>query len=105
MIVHSTDGRVIGSIDNGVFFKKVRGSIHRLNRPPAWAIDSEAYDSKIRHSCRSIVVDDTESGTRYLVSVALFDDKKGYLNRGHGGQYYLVMKYWQVMSKEQSRLL
>jgi hypothetical protein len=100
--LRSVDGKLIGTLDAGVFTKKVRGSIHRVRTPPGWAIDKLAYDEHLVGKCHTIVIVDTEAHLRYTVSFAKFDEKKILMNRGYGAQYLLVLLYWQVSSDKQT---
>lgn len=104
MILTSVDGKVIGELEDGILTKRVKGSIHRLRTPPAWAIDKLAYEKCAGH-CHTIVIIDMEANLRYYVGFKTFDDKKMYLNRGYGEQYCLPLKYWQVTSVAQMALI
>ncbi len=33
--------KIVGELDGTTFRKLVRGSLHKLRNPPAWAIDAE----------------------------------------------------------------
>ena len=50
-IVRSQDGKIIGQVEDGVFLKRVKKSIHLLHKPPAWAIDCKAFWDHIRFKC------------------------------------------------------
>jgi hypothetical protein len=105
VIVQSVDGKIIGDIEKGVFTKRVDGRVHMLRQPPAWAIDVRAFVKDVRPNCHTIVVEDTHAQLTYSVSVQLFSDKKGALDRRYGAQYYLPLKYWTVRSSSQKELL
>lgn len=105
MIIRSVDGNIIGDIVNGIFTKRVQGSAHMLNTPPAWAIDCAAFKSQVLPNAHTIRVEDTESDVIYEVSTKLFDDKKVYLDRGFGAQYFLILKHWCEVRKGQPSLL
>ena len=105
MIVRSVDGKVIGNLEGGVFSKRVRGRIHMLRSPRAWAIDARAYDTEIRQYTHTIEVYDMDTQLTYRCSTALFDSKRGMLDRKFGKQYFLPMHHWQVLTKEQRGLL
>jgi hypothetical protein len=69
--------RVVGCIEGNKFTKSVIGSKHRLRRPPAWAIDAEAFDGEVKPNAAEIVVIDKESGLEYHCTVEAFDRLKG----------------------------
>jgi hypothetical protein len=90
------DGKIVGTIESKTFTKQVTGSRHQLRRPPAWAIDAQAYDEEIKPYANEIVILDKESGIRYHTPVETFDQLKRQLNRGFGKQYFLTLNHWQV---------
>lgn len=104
MIITSVDGKVIGTLEGGVFTKRVR-NLHQLHTPPAWAVDARAYRENLVGNCHTIVVDNIESGLRYTVSLKIFEQRKGFLSRGYGDQYFLPLKFWQVTSAAQMILI
>ena len=95
-IVRSYDGKTIGYLESDVFVKPVIGSKHRLLKPPAWAVDAEAFDEQIRTKATTFRVEDKETDTVYEVSVDFFDQHKGVLDRGFGRQYFLPLARWKV---------
>jgi hypothetical protein len=105
MKVTSVDGKIIGDIEGGVFTKRVNGKVHMLREPMAWAIDQRAYEEHVKKACHTIVIIDTENGTKYKVSTKVFDEKRVFMNRGFGPQYYLVMKWWQTIAPGQGVLI
>ena len=105
MIVRSVDGKIIGNLDNGVFSKRVRGRVHMLRSPRAWAIDARAYDTKIVQHANTIEVYDMDTQLTYRCSTELFDLHKGTMDRKFGKQYFLPIHHWDMLTKEQGRLL
>ena len=103
-IVKSSDGKIIGSIEDGVFIKRVKQS-HMLQSPPAWAIDCKAFWDHIRFQTEKIQVEETESGTIYEISTKVFDSRKVYMDRHFGAQYFVPLKYWHQIRKGQKALL
>lgn len=92
------DGRTIGWIDNNRFIKPVAGSRHRLNQPPAWAIDAEVFEQQVKVNANEIIIWDVETDTLYISSVCHFDSRKILFNRGFGSQYALKIDEWEVRS-------
>jgi hypothetical protein len=88
------DGRAIGWIENGRFIKPVMGSKHRLNQPPAWAIDADVFERQIKPNAKEIIIWDFETDILYISSVYNFDIHKGVLDRGFGRQYFLRLNRW-----------
>ncbi len=89
------DEKPVGYFCFGKFVKPVKGSRHMLRKPPAWAIDAWAFDHVIKKKADFIIVKDSETGINYTVEVALFDEKKGKMNRGFDEQYFLPLSYWK----------
>lgn len=89
-------GDFVGYIDGACYTKEVSGSKHLLRKPaPAWCFDAESMDKYIvPFGVDTIVVKDRESHIRYCVSMANFLKYRGELDRGHGKQYFLILKYW-----------
>ena len=104
-IVRSTDGNIIGSIDNDVFTKRVQGEAHMLRTPRAWAIDCKAFIEEVFPHSNKIRVELLDSGIIYEVSTKVFNSRKGYLDRGFGPQYFLPLKYWHEIREGQKALL
>jgi len=90
------EGKIIGYLEDHSFIKPVLGSKHRLKRPPAWAIDAEAFDRKVKPNATKIVVRDRETGLEYHCLVEVFDRLKAELDRGFGRQYFLTLNHWEV---------
>jgi len=89
-------GKIIGYLQDHTFIKPVIGSKHMLRRPPAWAIDAEAFDEEIKPNITEFVVIDKGTGIEYHASVETFDRLKRELDRGFGRQYFLTLNHWQV---------
>ena len=89
--------RIVGYIEDGVFYKKVKGSRHQLKVPPAWCISSEAFDDYILPDCYQIVVEDQESGVTYKVSTVVFQRHCFRVERGSfEPQLGLTMRHWTI---------
>ncbi len=88
-------GRVVGYVEDGVFRKRLRGSVHFLRRPPAIAFDiSSLHDAQDAGATR-VEVTDAETGRVYMASIDEILRDGRYLNRGHGQQVYLLMSRWR----------
>ena len=101
--VMNSEGKIIGSLDSGIFIKRVQGSKHMLRKPPAWAVDSDVL-ALIRDQASQIFIEDMESGKVYRVTLSLFEEKAIAINRGFGPQKALLLKYWSTGDDKQKRL-
>ena len=93
-IVYSVDGKVAGTIENGVFIKRARHPSQMLQKPRAWAVDCEAFLKQIKPYTHTMRVEDFTTDTVYEIPTKLFDEKKKLLNRRFGTQYFLPLHYW-----------
>ena len=89
-------GRVVGYVEDGVFRKRLRGSVHFLRRPPAIAFDlSTLYDAQSAGAER-VHITDTETGREYVARIddILRDGKR--FDRGFGKQIYYLLTRWRA---------
>jgi len=96
LAVRNYQGRVIGTIDRGVFTKTI-GDSHLLKKPPAICIDAEQFDKLIRPACNGIMVRvrNGQHQGEYLTPMINFITYKGEIERGHGKQYFMILERWQ----------
>ena len=93
--IYLYDGRRIGYLLDGQFYKVVKRSEHFLRKPPAIAIDEEVFCETIEPRCQTIVVLECEREEVWQVSVTTFSRYYLRLNRGHGTQRALCLKWWR----------
>lgn len=91
-------GKVIGNVRGGVFFKRVRASVHFLRKPAAIALDVASLNDAEKAGAHSVNVEDTESGKVYAASIKTVRAFGLSLNRGFGAQVALPIARWQVAS-------
>lgn len=90
-------GKIVGEVRNGVFTKRVRGSVHMLRRPPGWALDVQSLDEAEAAGVQTVCIIDTETGKRYRATVAVLRSDRAFgLDRGFGRQIALPLDYWRV---------
>lgn len=87
-------GRHVGDVVGNVFKKRVRGSCHRLKKPPAWASDIEALDQAEAVGAAIVEIWDVESGIRYTARIATIRSCGFRFDRGHGPQLGLGLAEW-----------
>jgi len=94
-------GKKIGVIDNRVFKKRVRGSVHFVHHPDLMiAIQALPFDNLIKNKIDSIEVYNIESEDTFRISVEDFIAKKTDIDRGFGRQYAVVYEEWEKVGKE-----
>lgn len=93
--IFAHSGRVIGHVHADRLELSRKASRHQLRRPPAWAIDTAALEQAEAAGARYVLVTDTESGRRYLASVATLRDRGLKFDRGFGPQVALTLDEWR----------
>lgn len=97
-------GRVVGQVEGRTFRKTVRGSKHRLRRPPAWALDVASLDEAEALGARFVEIHDVESDLLYRASIADIRQWGFVLDRGHGLQIALRLEFWATKDPRQLSL-
>ena len=104
----STNGQAIGEVADGVWYRAVRGSVHRHRRLNAWGFDVKTWlanRSRVTH----IIVHDTEAHIRYATTkehmdrygrIDYFVDAQG---QQHGAQKFLALKHWVAWHDRERR--
>lgn len=92
----SQPGTAIGTLEDGVFTRYVRGSVHRLRKSPpgpGWCIDQEFLD-QYADQVHTIRVLDQEQNVQYEVSYRRFMNLSRPIDLGWGKQRCLNLRYW-----------
>ena len=89
-------GRPVGRVCGDTFYKTVRGSVHMLRKPLAWAMDAQALLDAERSGARLVEIHDSETGNTYRASVETIRAHGFVFDRGHGRQVALVLDRWAV---------
>lgn len=103
--IRRADGRVVGYVANGVFFKRLRGSKHMLRKPPAWAFDNTTLNQALAAGAVEIRIYDIETGMRYMATMKQMKSHgvKMPPRSGHGHQTYLYIKAWRTTAKREPK--
>jgi len=92
-----TKGRVTGKVCGDTFEKKIKGSKHMLQKPPAFALSVESLAQAEQAGAREIAITDKESGRVYRASVEHFRRYSFELQRGSfEPQRALTLDRWNV---------
>jgi len=95
-VFFAPNGRPVATLCGGTLKKRVRGSVHQLRRPPAWAVDVAILEAARRDGARTIEITDIETGRVYRAQISAFNAHGVRLDRGHGVQVALPLAHWQV---------
>lgn len=98
-------GKTVGVIENRVFVKRVDGRKHFLHKPPAIALDLNSIRQAQQFGAVEARIIDTASGIEYVAALQFIKEKGFYLERGHGEQVALPMKYWAKHDTRQMSLI
>jgi len=90
------DGRRIGYTEGEEFHKRVRGRLHQLQFPPAWANDESLTLRLQEQGIKRIIINDLDASRKYSVSMEVFLEKGFRIERGHGTQIALPLRYWEI---------
>lgn len=95
-LIYTSDGRIVGEVRNRAFYRRFKGSIHLLRRPPALAVEKHAY-LQARGQFDSLEWRDVETGRVYTCPAQVFDRYAFPIQRGgFPEQLALPLRYWQV---------
>ena len=89
-------GRCVGEVRGDTFYKTVRGSVHMLRKPRAWAFDWRSLADAERSGARLVEIHDSETGNTYRASVETIRAHGFVFNRGAGRQIALPLDRWAV---------
>ena len=95
-VYFSEQGKPVARQIGNTLFKRVRGGVHQLRQPPAWAIDEKILQESINNGVKMVEIFDVETGKIYKVSINYFTKFGIRLNRGFGLQVALPLNYWIV---------
>lgn len=93
--IRTTDGRIVATVEDGVLRKFVKGSIHKLRKPPAWAWDKTIINEAVDLGAGRIEVYDSETTITYSISLTEFQRNAFAVDRGHNPQLAVVESHWR----------
>ena len=90
--------KVVGHIEGDQFVKYIRGSIHRLRKPPAFCLSEHAFHVSVLPWVSFVRVIDIETTTHYEVATGDFLQHAFRIHRGdYEPQLALPLKWWHVV--------
>ncbi len=90
----NSDGKIIANLKGDTLYKTVKGSIHMLRRPPAWALDLAILNEAEKAGAVRVQVTDRETGTIYRATVEHIREAGITIDYGHGLQIALPLAGW-----------
>jgi len=85
------DGRIIGEVQNGTLVKRVKGSVHMLQKPRAWCCDVDILHQAEILGATQVRIEDVETGNTYVAPLSRFWTRGFPVRRGHGEQRGLLL--------------
>ncbi len=89
-------GDVIGYIVGDKFIKYLTASKHMLRNPRGWATDREVLISLRQKGIQEVVIIDRTERKLYTAPLSSHWENGTHVDRGHGLQLVLPLKYWVV---------
>ncbi len=93
--------QIVGTVEDGVFFKRIHGSRHFLRKPKAISFDTDTIKQAQAAGAQHVEILDLEDGKLYRATILLILEKGIRLNRGFGDQIALPLSYWNVEQTNQ----
>jgi hypothetical protein len=89
-IQYKVKGKIVAVEKGDVLYKRVRGSIHMLYKPPAWGIDEDIFQ---KLKATKIRILDTDTNTIYWSETKTWTQHGFVQDRGHGLQRFLPLNH------------
>ena len=83
-----------GHLSGDVWVKTVKGSEHRLQVPPGWAVDVADFKTALSRGARLLCIRDLEAGRAYWARLDTIAAHGFVLQRGFGEQLGLPLAHW-----------
>ena len=93
-----------GRIEGDTWHKTAKGSLHRLRRPPAWAVDLADLEAAEALGVRLVAIYDQEAERDYWASIGIIRRRGFVLNRNFGEQVALPLAWWRSTRQEAEAL-
>ncbi len=89
-------GQVCAQIVPGIkLTKNAKKSMHMLHSPMGWAFDVSILEQAVEQEARDVEVVDTENETTFTAPIGEFWKHGILIDRGHGPQRVLPIKFWK----------
>lgn len=95
MEFRNAQGKVIGTLEGGVFVKRASYKKHFMKIFDAWGIDSPVVQ-KLQGKCSEIRIKDMDSDKVWVVPFEVFLANAFEKNFGHGKQMFLSRQHWTI---------
>jgi len=90
------NNRMIGSLKEGVFRKRVKKSKHLMRKLNAWGIQFDALMELNKQGCTEIRILETEENKVYSTPLEVIWKQGKVENFGDGDQAFLPLSQWKI---------
>ncbi len=104
-LVYSSQGKVIGRIENDTLIKNIYKSRHMLQYPPALCWDESILNQAEDLGVVKIEINELEEGKKYKASILDFRNKCFSVRRGYSNQIGLTLAHWKIESQDDDEQL
>jgi len=88
-------GKIVGKVQNGVFIKRVIGSIHILHKLDSIGFDIDSLKQAKKAGASTVKITDKETGIVYRVAISTIWNRGFHLpDYGYGEQIALKRRFW-----------
>jgi hypothetical protein len=95
-ITKNGKSRIIGTLEERTFTKKVRAGAHLFRKLDAWGCDEQIFRETLAGQCDTIRIEDVESGITYTTTFETYKKFGRYKNfPPHGLQIFLPRCYFE----------
>lgn len=94
--------KIVGTVKNNTFKKKLIADKHFLRKPPSIAFDIASLLEAKYVGATKVEITETKTGDKYTSSIQQIFDKGFKFNRGYGNQIALILKEWEIKSERTS---
>lgn len=91
------EGKPIGTLSHGTFYKKVQKSKHYMRVFDAWGIEAYVVDTW-QGDCVRIVIEETENDLKWETPIHVFLSR-AFTRDFSTPQYFLERKYWTITNR------
>jgi len=95
-IYFNASGQPVASLSGRTLRKRVRGSIHMLRQPLAWAFDLNILEAARQDGAERVEITDVEGGKVHQTPLVAFFIHGIRIDRGFGPQIALPLAHWRV---------
>ena len=95
-------GKVVGTVVDDKFVRRMKKSKHFLRQPPAIASNIDSLEQAVQAGAKFCIVIETESNRTYQAPISRLYEKGHIIERGFGKQIALALHLWDQNNGKQN---